>query len=217
RLVNFAHGAQFMLGAFAAVFLLRYFGLNYWAALVIVPPIAGIVGIALERLLLRPIHGLNSAYGALMTVGIAFVIEGLIRHAFGSSIVDYPAPAQLQGGISLDAFFIPTYRLWVFLISLAMSLGAWIVLRETSFGHFLRSPPEGGSWLRAPGVGRMLALTYGFGAGLAALAGVLAAPIYSVHPGMGLELIGILFALVLVAGQGSIPGVIATGLVLGIV
>jgi branched-chain amino acid transport system permease protein len=219
NIVNFAHGAQYMMGAFAAFFLAQYAGLGYWWALVIVPPLIGFTGILIERLLLRRLYGLDHLYGLLLTFGVALVIEGTFRNFFGSSGLPYPVPPLLQGGRNLGFVYLPNYRAWVVAFSLAVCLGTWFVIDRTRLGAYLRAATENPELVRAFGINvpRMVTLTYGFGVALAAVAGVMAAPIYNVSPQMGANLIIVVFAVVVIGGMGSIMGAIITGFGLGLV
>jgi branched-chain amino acid transport system permease protein len=219
NIINFAHGAQYMMGAFAAYFLLQYAGLGYWWALMIVPLVVGLFGIALERTMLERLYHLDHLYGLLLTFGLALIIQGLFRHQYGSSGLPYTIPAALTGGRSLGFMVLPNYRAWVVVFSLAVCLGTWYVIERTKLGSYLRAATENPTLVRAFGVNvpRMITLTYGFGVGLAALAGVLAAPIYQVNPLMGADLIIVVFAVVVIGGMGSIMGSIVTGFALGLV
>jgi branched-chain amino acid transport system permease protein len=219
NIVNFAHGAQYMMGAFAAFFLAQYAGLGYWWALAIVPPLIGLTGILIERLLLRRLYGLDHLYGLLLTFGVALVIEGTFRNFFGASGLPYPVPSLLQGGRNLGFVYLPNYRAWVVAFSLAVCLGTWFVIERTRLGAYLRAATENPDLVRAFGINvpRMVTLTYGFGVALAAVAGVTAAPIYNVSPQMGANLIIVVFAVVVIGGMGSIMGAIITGFGLGLV
>jgi branched-chain amino acid transport system permease protein len=219
NIINFAHGAQYMMGAFVAIFLLDYAGLGYWWALLVAPLVIGVFGIAIERLFLQWLYKLDHLYGLLLTFGLALIIEGTFRNYFGSSGLPYPMPAQLQGGQNLGFMFLPNYRAWVIVLSLAVCLSVWFVIERTKLGAYLRAATENPTLVRAFGINvpRMITLTYGFGVALAALAGVMAAPIYSVSPQMGANLIIVVFAVVVIGGMGSIMGAIVTGFGLGIV
>jgi branched-chain amino acid transport system permease protein len=219
NIINFAHGAQYMMGAFCAWFLLNWLGIGYWPSLVIAPIVVGIVGIAIERLLLRHIARLDHLYGLLLTFGLALIIEGVFRQQFGSSGLPYTIPAELQGGRNLGFMFLPIYRGWVIVFSLAVCLATWFVIERTRLGAFLRAATENPSLVQAFGIDvpRMVTLTYGAGVGLAALAGVLAAPIYQVSPLMGSNIIIVVFAVVVIGGMGSILGAIVSGFGLGLV
>ena len=219
NIINFAHGAQYMMGAFGAFFLLQYAGLGYWWALLLAPIAVGIIGVILERTMLKPLYALDHLYGLLLTFGVALIIQGLFRHEYGSSGLPYAMPAALTGGYHLGFMFLPTYRAWVVAVSLVVCLGTWWVIERTKLGSYLRAATENPPLVQAFGVNvpRMVTLTYGFGVGLAALAGVLAAPIYQVNPLMGADLIIVVFAVVVIGGLGSIIGSIVTGFVLGLV
>jgi branched-chain amino acid transport system permease protein len=219
NIINFAHGAQYMLGAFVAFFLLQYLGVNYWLALVISPIIVGLVGILIERLFLQWLYKLDHLYGLLLTFGVALIIEGVFRNYFGSSGQPYRVPDLLQGGQNLGFMFLPNYRAWVVVASLAICLTTWFVIERTKLGSYLRAATENPTLVRAFGINvpRMITLTYGFGVALAALAGVMAAPIYNVSPQMGANLIIVVFAVVVIGGMGSIMGAIVTGFGLGVI
>jgi branched-chain amino acid transport system permease protein len=199
--------------------LLQYLGLNYWAALVVVPLLVGATGILIERLFLQRLRELDHLYGLILTFGLALIIEGLFRNYFGSSGRPYEIPAALQGGRNLGFMFLPNYRAWVIVFSLAICLATWFAIERTRLGSYLRAATENPALVRAFGINvpRMVTLTYGFGVGLAALAGVMAAPIYNVSPQMGSDLIIVVFAVVVIGGMGSILGAILTGFTLGIV
>ncbi|HWD59407.1 MAG TPA: branched-chain amino acid ABC transporter permease [Stellaceae bacterium] len=219
NIINFAHGAQYMMGAFCAWFLLNWLGLGYWPSLVIAPIVVGAVGIVTERLLLRHIARLDHLYGLLLTFGLALVIEGIFRQQFGSSGLPYTIPAELAGGRNLGFMFLPIYRGWVIIASLAVCFATWFVIERTRLGSFLRAATENPTLVQAFGINvpRMVTLTYGAGVGLAALAGVLAAPIYQVSPLMGSNIIITVFAVVVIGGMGSILGAIVSGFGLGVI
>jgi branched-chain amino acid transport system permease protein len=219
NIINFTHGAQYMLGAFAAYFLLRYAGLGYWWAIIIAPLLVGATGIVIERLFLQWLYKLDHLYGLLLTFGLALIIEGAFRNFFGSSGLPYSVPPELQGGQNLGFMFMPNYRAWVVVFSLAVCLSTWFVIERTRLGAYLRAATENPTLVRAFGINvpRMITLTYGFGVALAALAGVMAAPIYNVSPQMGANLIIVVFAVVVIGGMGSIMGAIVTGFGLGII
>jgi branched-chain amino acid transport system permease protein len=219
NIINFTHGAQYMLGAFAAYFLLQYAGLNYWAALVIAPLVVGAIGVLIERLFLQWLYKLDHLYGLLLTFGLALILEGVFRNYYGSSGMPYRVPEQLTGGQNLGFMFLPNYRAWVVVFSLFVCLTTWFVIERTKLGANLRAATENPTLVRAFGINvpRMITLTYGFGVALAALAGVMAAPIYNVSPQMGSNLIIIVFAVVVIGGMGSIMGAIVTGFALGII
>jgi len=219
NIINFTHGAQYMMGAFAAYLLLQHLGLNYWAALVVAPIVIGVTGVLIERLFLQHLRKLDPLYGLLLTFGLALVIEGLFRNVYGSSGLPYQVPEALQGGRNLGFMFLPNYRAWVIVLSLAVCFATWFAIERTRLGSYLRAATENPVLVRAFGINvpRMVTLTYGFGVGLAALAGVMAAPIYNVSPQMGSDLIIVVFAVVVIGGMGSIMGAIVTGFALGIV
>ncbi len=217
NVINFTHGAQYMMGAFGAWILLQYLGIPYWGALIVVPIIIGATGVLLERLLLSRLYHLDHLYGLLLTFGLALIIEGLFRRQFGSSGLPYTNP--IPGGTNLGFMFLPWYRGWVVVISVVVCLATWFMIEKTKLGSYLRAATENPTLVRAFGINvpRMMTLTYGFGVGLAALAGVLAAPIYSVNPIMGSNLIIVVFAVVVIGGMGSIMGSIVTGFGLGVI
>jgi branched-chain amino acid transport system permease protein len=219
NIINFTHGAQYMMGAFAAYLLLQHFGLNYWEVLVIAPILIGATGVVIERLFLQHLRNLDPLYGLLLTFGLGLVIEGLFRNVYGSSGLPYQVPQALQGGHNLGFMFLPNYRGWVILLSLVVCFATWFAIERTQLGSYLRAATENPVLVRAFGINvpRMVTLTYGFGVGLAALGGVMAAPIYNVSPQMGSDLIIVVFAVVVIGGMGSIMGAIVTGFVLGIV
>ena len=219
NIINFAHGAQYMVGAFVAYFLLQWAGLGYWWALLIAPVVVGLLGVILERTMIRRLYHLDHLYGLLLTFGFALVIQGMFRHEFGSSGLPYAMPAQLAGGRNLGFMFLPNYRAWVIAFSLGLCLGTWYVIERTKLGSYLRAATENSALVQAFGVNvpRMVTLTYGFGVALAGVAGVLAAPIYQVNPLMGADLIIVVFAVVVIGGLGSIMGSIVTGFTLGVV
>jgi branched-chain amino acid transport system permease protein len=218
NIINFAHGAQYMMGAFVAFFLLQW-GIGYWPALILVPIIVGFTGVVIERLFLQRLYQLDHLYGLLLTFGLALIIQGLFRHQYGSSGLPYAMPELLTGGQNLGFMFLPNYRAWVVVFSLFVCFGTWFVIEKTRLGANLRAATENPTLVRAFGVNvpRMITLTYGFGVGLAALAGVMAAPIYSVNPLMGADLIIVVFAVVVIGGMGSIMGAIVTGFALGVI
>src|SRR2546422_6605751 len=219
NIINFAHGALYMMGAFVAYFLLQWAGLGYWWALLVAPVVVGVIGILIERSMLKWLYHLDHLYGLLLTFGVALIIEGIFRNEFGSSGLPYTIPSQLTGAYNLGFMFLPTYRGWVVLFSLVVCLATWFVIERTKLGAYLRAATENPTLVQAFGINvpRMITLTYGFGVALAALAGVLAAPIYTVNPLMGSNLIIVVFAVVVIGGLGSIMGSIVTGFTLGIV
>ncbi|MGQ3675143.1 branched-chain amino acid ABC transporter permease [Xanthobacter sp. TB0139] len=218
RVINFAHGALYMLGAFTALLLLSQLGLSYWVALVLAPLIVGLFGAVVERTMLSRLYKLDHLYGLLFTFGLALTIEGTFRYFFGSSGQPYAAPKALQGGYNLGFMFLPTYRAWVVVASLVACISVWLLIEKTRLGAYLRAATENAPLVQSFGINvpLLLTLTYGLGAALAGLAGVLAAPIYQVSPLMGANLIIVVFAVVVVGGMGSIMGAIVTGYMLGI-
>lgn len=219
KIINFAHGAQYMLGAFAAYLLLNLLGINYWAALFLAPIIVGTIGALIERYLLRRITHIDHIYGLLLTFGLALIIQGLFTNLFGVSGNRYPVPDALSGGVNLGFMFLPYYRGWIVAIALVVCIAVWFLIEKTKLGGYLRAGTENPAIMQAFGINvpLLVTLTYGFGVGLAAFAGVLAAPIYSVAPGMGANLLIVVFAVVVIGGMGSIMGAIITGLAMGIV
>jgi branched-chain amino acid transport system permease protein len=219
NIVNMAHGALFMVGAFVAWMLLTWLDLGYWWALLLAPFIVGAFGVLLEKLFISRLYKLDHLYGLLLTFGLALVIEGVFRNQFGSSGLPYRIPAELSGSWDLGFMFMPVYRGWVVVFALFACLTTWLVIEKTRLGAYLRAATENASLVQAFGVNvpRMVTLTYGAGVALAALGGVLAAPIYSVNPQMGSNLIIVVFAVVVIGGMGSILGAVLTGFGLGIV
>jgi branched-chain amino acid transport system permease protein len=219
NIINFAHGALFMMGAFAAWMLLNYFGIGYFPALILAPLIVGIFGIVLERLVISRLYKLDHLYGLLLTFGLALVIQGLFRNYYGSSGLPYRIPDALQGATDLGFMYLPNYRGWVVLAALVVCLSTWAIIEKTSLGARLRAATENAPLVQAFGVDvpRLITLTYGGGVALAAFAGVLAAPIYSVNPNMGDNFINTVFAVVVIGGMGSILGAIVTGFGLGVI
>ena len=219
NIINFAHGAQYMLGAFAAYLLLAKLGMNYWWALLVVPLLIGAFGMLIERTMLKPLYKLDHIYGLLLTFGIALILEGLFRNEYGASGLPYAIPPQLGGGVNLGFMFLPNYRGWVIVASLVICLATWYVIERTRLGGYLRAATENPQLVQAFGINvpMMVMLTYAAGAGLAALAGVLAAPVIQVSPLMGSNLIIVVFAVVVIGGMGSILGSILTGLALGLI
>ncbi len=217
--VNFAHGTLYMLGAFAAWIMLDKFGVNYWLALVLAPLLVGALGMVIERVFLKHLYKLDPLYGLLLTFGLTLILEGVFRELYGASGQTYPVPDVLQGATNLGFMFLPNYRAWVVLASLLVCFGTWYVIERTRLGAYLRAGTENASLVQAFGINvpMMVMLTYGAGAALAALAGVLAAPIIQVSPLMGSNLIIVIFAVVVIGGMGSIMGSILTGLALGVV
>jgi len=219
NIINFAHGAQYMMGAFAAFLLLNLTGMNYWVALVVAPILVGAFGVLIERTMLQWLYKLDHLYGLLLTFGLALIIEGVARNHYGSAGLPYTVPESLQGGRNLGFMFLPNYRAWVIASSLVVCFGTWFVIERTRLGAYLRAATENPTLVRAFGinVSRMITLTYGFGVALAAFAGVMAAPIYNVSPQMGSSLIIVVFAVVVIGGMGSIMGAIVTGFGLGVI
>jgi branched-chain amino acid transport system permease protein len=219
NIINFTHGAQYMMGAFAAYLILNFTGLGYWPSLIIAPIVVGIFGMIIERTMLQWLYKLDHLYGLLLTFGLALIIEGLARNKYGSAGLPYAMPDSLRGGQNLGFMFLPNYRGWVIFGSLTICLGTWFVIERTRLGAYLRAATENPTLVRAFGINvpLMITLTYGFGVGLAALAGVMAAPIYNVSPQMGSDLIIVVFAVVVIGGMGSIMGAIVTGFGLGII
>ncbi|AGB70037.1 MULTISPECIES: branched-chain amino acid ABC transporter permease [Rhizobium] len=218
RVINFAHGALYMLGAFTAYLLFAYAGIGYWPALVLAPLIVGLFGALVERLCLRRLYRIDPLYGLLFTFGMALTIEGTFRYLYGSSGQPYAVPTELAGAKNIGFMFLPVYRGWVVIASLVVCIGTWLLIEKTKLGAYLRAATENSTLVQVFGVNVpvLLTLTYGFGVALAAFAGVLAAPIYQVSPLMGSNMIIIVFAVVVVGGMGSIMGAIVTGYMLGI-
>jgi branched-chain amino acid transport system permease protein len=219
NVINFAHGALYMMGAFAAYFLLEYAGVGYWPALILAPLIVAAFGIVIEKTMLCRLYSLDHLYGLLLTFGLALIIEGMFQHSYGVSGLPYVTPAALMGGYNLGFMFLPAYRGWVVVASIVICFATWFLIERTRLGAYLRAGTENPVLLRAFGIDvpLMMTLTYGFGAALAALAGVLAAPIYSVNPLMGSHLIIVVFAVVVIGGMGSILGAIVSGFGLGVI
>jgi branched-chain amino acid transport system permease protein len=219
NIINFAHGAMFMMGAFAAWMLLAYTGIGYFPALILAPLIIGVFGIALEKLLISRMYKLDHLYGLLLTFGLSLVIEGLFRNYYGSSGLPYEIPAVLQGAANLGFMYLPIYRGWVVVAAVVVCFATWAILEKTSLGATLRAATENAPLVQAFGVDvpRVVTLTFGGGVALAAFAGVLAAPIYSVNPNMGDNFINTVFAVVVIGGMGSILGAIISGFGLGVI
>ena len=219
NIINFTHGAQYMMGAFAAWFMLQFLCIGYWPALIVAPIVVGLTGIVIERLFLKQIYKLDHLYGLLLTFGLALIIEGLFRQQYGSSGQPYAIPPQLVGGKNLGFMVLPIYRAWVIVASIAVCFGTWFMIERTRLGAYLRAATENPTLVQAFGINvpRMVTLTYGFGVGLAALAGVMAAPIYQVSPLMGSNIIIVVFAVVVIGGMGSILGAVISGFALGLV
>ena len=219
NIINFTHGAQYMLGAMCAFLLLTKLEIGYWWALLLAPVVVGFIGILIERLMLSRLYKLDHLYGLLLTFGLALIIQGALTHEYGTSGTPYPVPAELAGGVNLGFMFLPIYRGWVVAVSLVACFGTWFIIEKTKLGSYLRAATENAALVQAFGINvpRMITLTYGFGVALAAFAGVMAAPIYQVNPLMGANLIIVVFAVVVIGGMGSIMGSIVTGYVLGII
>ena len=219
NIINFTHGAQYMLGAFCAWLLLNKLGIGYWWALLLSPLIVGATGMLIERLMIARLYKLDHLYGLLLTFGLALIIQGVFRNELGSSGMPYRIPQQLTGSQNLGFMFLPNYRGWVIVVSLVVCLATWFVIERTRLGAYLRAATENPQLVQAFGINvpRMITLTYGFGVALAAFAGVMAAPIYQVNPMMGADLIIVVFAVVVIGGMGSIMGSILTGFGLGII
>ena len=219
NIINFTHGAQFMMGAFVAWMLLHYLGIGYWWALILSPLLVGLTGVILERTMICRLYKMDHLYGMLLTFGISLILEGIFRNQYGSSGMPYRIPSQLSGAWDLGFMFMPVYRGWVVVFALFACITTWLVIEKTRLGAYLRAATENAPLVQAFGVNvpRMITLTYGAGVALAALAGVLAAPIYSVNPQMGTNLIIVVFAVVVIGGMGSILGSVLTGFGLGII
>lgn len=219
NIINFTHGAQYMMGAFGAWMLLAYLGIGYWPALVLAPIAVALIGMVIERTLISRLYSVDHLYGLLLTFGIGIIITGLFRNYYGSAGLPYPTPALLDGGVDLGFVYLPIYRLWVVAASGAICLLTWLMIEKTKLGAYLRAATENPSLVAVFGVNvpRLMTLTYGFGVWLAAMAGVLAAPMYSVNPNMGIDLLIVVFAVVVIGGMGSILGAVVTGFSLGLI
>jgi len=219
NVINFAHGALFMMGAVLTWMAMNYFDINYWVMLAVAPVVVGLFGVVIERLLLRWVYKLDHLYGLLLTLGITLLIEGAFRSVYGVSGLAYSAPEVLSGGTNLGFMFLPNYRAWVVVASLVVCFATWYAIEKTRLGAYLRAGTENPRLVEAFGVNvpLMVTLTYGFGVGLAAFAGVLASPVIQISPLMGQNLIIIVFAVVVIGGMGSIMGAILTGLGLGVI
>jgi branched-chain amino acid transport system permease protein len=219
NIINFSHGALYMMGAFAAWMGLNYFGINYWLALILAPLVVGLFGIAIEKTMLRWLYKLDHLYGLLLTFGLALIIEGLFRNFYGASGLPYSGPEVFSGAFDLGFMILPKYRAWVIVASLSVCFATWYVIERTRLGAYLRAGTENPQLTQAFGINvpRMVTLTYGFGVALAGFAGVLAAPIYQVSPLMGSNIIIVVFAVVVIGGMGSILGSVLTGLGLGVI
>ena len=219
NIVNFAHGALYMTGAMVAWLLSQHLGIGYWPALLVAPVLVGLLGVVIERTMLRRLYQLDNLYGLLLTFGLTLIIEGLFHEQYGNSGNPYPVPELLQGGVRLPFMYLPLYRAWVVVVALCVCFACWLVIERTKLGSYLRAGTENPRLVQAFGVNvpLMFTITYGFGVALAAFAGVMAAPIYQVSPGMGSNLIMIVFAVVVIGGMGSILGSIVTGVGLGLI
>lgn len=218
-IVNFAHGAFYMLGAYASWMLLDFFGLNYWAALLLSPLLVGMLGVLLERIFLKHLYKINPLYGLLLTFGLALIAEGVLREMFGASGQTYPVPELLQGALDVGFMILPIYRVFVIVMCLSVCFITWYLIEKTTLGSTLRAATENASLVQAFGINvpKIVMLTYGAGVGLAAFAGVLSAPIIQVSPLMGSSLVIVVFAVVVIGGMGSILGAILSGLTLGVI
>jgi len=219
NIINFTHGAQYMMGAFCSYFLLQYAGVGYWWSLLVAPVVVGATGVLIERTMLAHLYKLDHLYGLLLTFGLALIIQGVFTNYYGSSGLPYRIPEELNGGIDLGFMFLPKYRAWVIVASLVVCGATWYVIERTKLGSYLRAATENRTLVQAFGINvpRMITLTYGCGVGLAAFAGVMAAPIYQVNPQMGANMIIVVFAVVVIGGMGSILGAILTGFGLGVI
>lgn len=219
NIINFAHGAQYMMGAFVAWIALTKFGINYWVALLLAPLVIGALGVLLERTMLCKLYKLDHLYGLLLTFGLALIFEGVFRDQYGISGQSYPVPALLEGGVNLGFMYLPIYRGWIVIAALTVCFGTWFMIEKTKLGAYLRAGTENPQMVQALGINvpLLITFTYGYGVALAAFAGVLAAPVYQVNPLMGSNLIIVVFAVVVIGGMGSIMGAIVTGLGLGLI
>jgi branched-chain amino acid transport system permease protein len=219
NIINFTHGAQYMMGAFCSYFLLQYAGVGYWWSLLIAPIAVGVTGVVIERTMLSRLYHLDHLYGLLLTFGLALIVQGVFTNYFGSSGIPYKIPDELSGGFNLGFMFLPKYRAWVILASIAICAATWYLIERTKLGSYLRAATENRTLVQAFGINvpLMITLIYGFGVALASFAGVMAAPIYQVSPLMGADLIIVVFAVVVIGGMGSILGAIVTGYGLGVI
>ena len=219
NIINFAHGAQYMLGAFVALLAFNRLGMNYWVALIVAPLVVGALGVVIERTMLRRLYQLDHLYGLLLTFGLSLILEGLFKNYFGVSGESYPVPEQLAGGVNLGFMFLPIYRGWIIVAALTVCFGTWFMIERTKLGAYLRAGTENSQMVQALGINVpvLVTATYAAGTALAAFAGVLAAPVVQVNPVMGSNLIIVVFAVVVIGGMGSIAGAILTGLGLGLV
>lgn len=219
KIINFAHGAMYMMGAMATVIMFDALGINYWVALFVAPVIVGCFGMLIEYFLLRRIAGQDHIYSLLLTFGVALMIQGILTNIYGVSGMRYSMPDLFQGGFKLDFMYLPYYRAWVIFMALVVSFGTWFMIEKTKLGAYLRAGTEDAQLMQGFGINvpLLISLTYGFGVMLAAFAGVLAAPIYSVNPVMGSNILIVVFAVVVIGGMGSIAGAIITGLLMGVI
>jgi branched-chain amino acid transport system permease protein len=219
KIINFAHGAMYMLGAMTTVLMFDYLGVNYWVALLLAPLLVGAFGVVIEYFLLRRIAGQDHIYSLLLTFGVALIITGVLVNWFGVSGLRYTMPDVFQGGVNLGFMFMPYYRAWVIVAALIVCFGTWFVIEKTKLGAYLRAGTEDSQLMQGFGINvpLLISLTYGFGVALAAFAGVLAAPIYSVTPVMGSATLITVFAVVVIGGMGSIGGAIITGILMGVI
>lgn len=219
KIINFAHGAMYMLGALLTVVMFNTLGVNYWVALFMAPLLVGVFGVLIEYFLLRRIAGQDHIYSLLLTFGVALIIQGVLTNIYGVSGLRYAMPDMFKGGIKLDFMFLPYYRAWVIVVALLVCFGTWFMIEKTKLGAYLRAGTEDSQLMQGFGINvpLLVSLTYGFGVALAAFAGVLAAPIYSVTPGMGANTLIVVFAVVVIGGMGSIGGAIITGIMMGVV
>ncbi|WP_297796315.1 branched-chain amino acid ABC transporter permease [uncultured Marinobacter sp.] len=219
KIINFAHGAMYMLGAMVTVIMFDAMGINYWVALFLAPLVVGCFGVLLEYFLLRRIAGQDHIYSLLLTFGVALMIQGILTNIFGVSGMRYSMPDIFQGGFKLDFMFLPYYRAWVIFMALLVCFGTWFMIEKTKLGSYLRAGTEDAQLMQGFGINvpLLISLTYGFGVMIAAFAGVLAAPIYSVTPVMGSNILIVVFAVVVIGGMGSIAGAIITGLLMGVI
>ncbi|MEH6355430.1 MAG: branched-chain amino acid ABC transporter permease [Marinobacter sp.] len=219
KIINFAHGALYMLGAMATVILFDTLGISYWAALFVAPILVGCVGVAIEYFLLRKIAGQDHIYSLLLTFGVALIIQGVLTNMYGVSGLRYSMPDVFKGGMNLGFMFLPYYRAWVIVIALLVCFGTWFMIEKTKLGAYLRAGTEDSQLMQGFGINvpLLVSLTYGFGVMLAAFAGALAAPIYSVTPVMGSHILIVVFAVVVIGGMGSIAGAIITGVLMGVI
>ena len=219
KIINFAHGAMYMLGAMTTVLMFDYLGVNYWVALLLAPLLVGAFGVAIEYFLLRRIAGQDHIYSLLLTFGVALIISGVLVNWFGVSGLRYSMPEMFRGGVNLGFMFMPYYRAWVIVAALLVCFATWFVIEKTKLGSYLRAGTEDSQLMQGFGINvpLLISLTYGFGVALAAFAGVLAAPIYSVTPVMGSATLITVFAVVVIGGMGSIGGAIITGILMGVI